>query len=202
MGIRIGTALGTGAWLAAVALSGCAGMMGGSGSGWVPLVDGGKGLEKFNRVGEADWALVDGALQATRGTGNAYLVTRESYKDFVLRAEFWASDDANSGLFMRCQNPAQIGDETCYEANVFDQRPDPTFGTGSIVKVAPVRQPPPKAGGKWNTMEVTIKGDHIVVMLNGEKTVDHRDRKFASGPVALQWGRGTVKFRKVEIKAI
>jgi len=62
--------------------------------------------------------------------------------------------------------------------------------------------PPPKAGGKWNTMEVTIKGDHIVVLLNGEKTVDHRDRKFASGPVALQWGRGTVKFRKVEIRRI
>ena len=192
--------------LAAGVLAGCAGLGGGGGGGaggWVPLVDGGKGLEKFNRVGEADWAVVDGALQATRGGSTpAYLVTRESYKDFVLRAEFWASDDANSGLFMRCSNPAQIGDETCYEANIFDQRPDPTYGTGSIVKVAPVRQPPPKAGGKWNTMDVTMKGDHLVVVLNGEKTVDHHDRKLASGPVALQWGRGTVKFRKVEIRAL
>jgi hypothetical protein len=200
MGIGIETALRAGALTGAWVLAGCAGMSGGG--GWVPLVDAGKGMEKFNRVGEADWALVDGALQATKGSGNAYLVTRESYKDLVIRAEFWASDDANSGLFMRCQNPAQINDETCYEANIFDQRPDPTYATGSIVKVAPVRQPPPKAGGKWNTMEVTLKGDHIVVVLNGEKTVDHRDRKFASGPVALQWGRGTVKFRKVELKPL
>ena len=200
MGIGIETALRAGALAAALALTACANMPGGG--GWTPLVDNGRGMEKLNRVGEADWALVDGALQATKGSGNAYLVTRESYKDFVIRAEFWASDDANSGLFMRCQKPADINDETCYEANIFDQRPDPTYGTGSIVKVAPVRQPPPKAGGKWNTMEVTLKGDHIVVVLNGEKTVDHRDRKFASGPVALQWGRGTVKFRKVEIRTI
>jgi len=200
MGIGIETALRAGALAAALALTACANMPGGG--GWTPLVDNGRGMEKLNRVGEADWALVDGALQATKGSGNAYLVTRESYTDFVIRAEFWASDDANSGLFMRCQKPADINDETCYEANIFDQRPDPTYGTGSIVKVAPVRQPPPKAGGKWNTMEVTIKGDHIVVLLNGEKTVDHRDRKFASGPVALQWGRGTVKFRKVEIRRI
>jgi len=200
MGIGIETALRAGALAAALALTACANMPGGG--GWTPLVDNGRGMEKLNRVGEADWALVDGALQATKGSGNAYLVTRESYTDFVIRAEFWASDDANSGLFMRCQKPADINDETCYEANIFDQRPDPTYGTGSIVKVAPVRQPPPKAGGKWNTMEVTLKGDHIVVVLNGEKTVDHRDRKFASGPVALQWGRGTVKFRKVEIRTI
>ena len=200
MGIGIETALRAGALAAALALTACANMPGGG--GWTPLVDNGRGMEKLNRVGEADWALVDGALQATKGSGNAYLVTRESYTDFVIRAEFWASDDANSGLFMRCQKPADINDETCYEANIFDHRQDPTYGTGSIVKVAPVRQPPPKAGGKWNTMEVTLKGDHIVVVLNGEKTVDHRDRKFASGPVALQWGRGTVKFRKVEIRTI
>jgi hypothetical protein len=32
--------------------------------------------------------------------------------------------------------------------------------------------------------------------------VDVQDSKLASGPIALQWGRGTIKFRKVEIKAL
>ena len=27
-------------------------------------------------------------------------------------------------------------DRTCYEANIFDQRPDPSFGTGAIVHLA------------------------------------------------------------------
>ena len=75
----------------------------------------------------------------------------------MIHVEFWASDDANSGIFIRCQNPKQIGDRSCYEVNIFDQRPDPTYGTGGIVHFAEVN-PMPKAGGKWNTFEITAKG--------------------------------------------
>ncbi len=185
----------------AVVLSSCA--TGGGGGGTVTLVDGTRGLENFNRVGEANWTATDGAIQATQGGQTpAYLVSKNTYKDFRMRVEFWASDDANSGIFMRCQDPAKITDESCYEANIFDQRPDPTYGTGAIVKVAPVAQPMPKAGGKWNTYEITMRGPHLVVVLNGQKTIDTHDAKFASGPFALQWGRGTIKFRKVEIRPL
>lgn len=185
----------------AAALAGCA--SGTGGGGWTALVDSGKGLDDFNRVGEANWSATDGAIQATQGGKDpAYLVTKASYKDFVLRAEFWASDDANSGIFFRCQDPAKIGDESCYEANIFDQRPDPTYSTGAIVKVAKVSDPLPKAGGKWNTYEISARGTRLVLVLNGVKTVEVDDAKLASGPVALQWGRGTIKFRKVEIKPL
>jgi len=176
------------------ALAGC-----GSMSGTTVLVDGTRGLENFNRVGDANWSAIDGAIQATAGGKDpGYLVTKASYTDFVIRAEFWASDDANSGIFLRCQNPAMITDENCYEANIFDQRPDPTYGTGAIVKVAAV-SPMPKAGGKWNTYEITARGKRLTLVLNGVKTVDVEDGKLASGPFALQWGRGTIRFRKVEI---
>jgi hypothetical protein len=59
-----------------------------------------------------------------------------------------------------------------------------------------------KAGGQWNTMEVTAKGAKLTVVLNGTKTVEVEDAKLASGPIALQWGRGTIKFRKVMVKPI
>ncbi|WP_332825766.1 3-keto-disaccharide hydrolase [Ramlibacter sp.] len=191
--------------LAATALAatrgGCAAM--GPMTGWTSLVDGTRGMENFNRVGDANWMATDGAIQATSGGSSpGYLVTRNAYRDFRLRAEFWASDDANSGIFLRCQNPVQITDESCYEANIFDQRPDPTYATGAIVKFAPVAQPFARAGGKWNTFELTARGDHLVVVFNGVKTVDIRDSKFASGPIALQWGRGTIKWRKVEIRPL
>jgi hypothetical protein len=124
------------------------------------------------------------------------------YKDFTMRVEFWSSDDANSGVFVRCQNPNQITDENCYEANIFDTRPDPTYATGAIVKVAALKGPMIKAGGQWNTYEITAKGNRLTLVLNGTKTVDVEDSKFASGPFALQWGRGVIKFRKVEIKAL
>jgi len=188
--------------LACVAtLGACA--MGGSNAGWTTLIDGTTGLDRFNRVGDANWSASDGAIQASAGGKDpAYLVTRESYKDFTMRVEFWASDDANSGVFLRCQNPGTITDENCYEANIFDQRPDPSYGTGAIVKVAKAPVPMPKAGGKWNTYEITAQGNRLTLVLNGVKTVEVDDGKLASGPFALQWGRGTIKFRKVEIKAL
>ncbi len=184
----------------AVALGGCA--MVAPMTGWTTLVDGTAGLENFNRVGDANWNAADGAIQASQGGKDpGYLVSKQSYGDFMLRAEFWSSDDANSGIFLRCQNPAVITDENCYEANIFDQRPDPTYGTGAVVKVAKV-SPMPKAGGKWNTYEITAKGNRLVLVLNGVQTVDVQDSKFAKGPIALQWGKGVIKFRKVQVKPI
>lgn len=180
-------------------LGGCAT----GGAGWTTLVSGNQGLDNFDRVGEGRWNGADGALQgAMLGKDAAYLVTKLPYKDFMLRAEFWVSEDANSGIFFRCQNPKVITDESCYEANVFDQRPDPTYGTGAIVKVAKLSAPMMKAGGQWNTYEISARGTRLVLVLNGIKTVDIDDARFASGPIALQWGRGTIKFRKVEIKPL
>jgi hypothetical protein len=60
----------------------------------------------------------------------------------------------------------------------------------------------PKAGGKWNTFEITAKGRHLVVVLNGQKTVDYRNGLFAEGPFTLQHGAGVIKFRKVAIKPL
>jgi Domain of Unknown Function (DUF1080) len=185
----------------AALLTACASPM--TGDGWTTLIDGAKGLDGFDVVGQANWSASDGAVQASAGTPPAsFLVTRASYKDVMVRAEFWSSEDANSGIFIRCQDPKTITDENCYEANIFDQRPDPTYATGAIVKVAKLTAPMIKAGGQWNVMEVTAKGSRLKVVLNGQTTADIEDSKLASGPIALQWGRGTIKFRKVQVKAI
>ena len=188
--------------IAALAVAGCSMMPGGSDEGWTVLLDGANGLEYWDRAGTANWGVVDGVVQATASQkGAGYLVTKSSYSDFAIRVEFWASDDANSGIYMRCQNRGEITDKNCYEANIFDQRPDPTYGTGAIVHHAKIGNMP-KAGGKWNVYDITAQGTKITVKLNGEQTVVFDGAEFKSGPVALQWGRGTVKFRKVLIKRI
>jgi hypothetical protein len=157
----------------------------------------------WDEVAKANWAMKDGALTADKLEGKdlAYLMSRNSYKDFQIRAEFWVSDDANTGIFIRCEDPRKIGGKTCYEVNIYDQRPDPSYGTGAIPNVAKV-EPMPKAGGKWNTYEITAQGPHLVVVLNGQKTVDVQDSTHASGLVGLQYGSGLVKFRKVQIKPL
>jgi Domain of Unknown Function (DUF1080) len=43
----------------------------------------------------------------------------------------------------------------------------------------------PKAGGNWNTFEISAKGRQISVVLNGQKTVERHNGPFAEGPLAL-----------------
>jgi hypothetical protein len=174
-----------------------------TGPGWLSLFDGKTIGSEWDRVGETNWRVEDGAIVADKRTSEtaAHLVTQTKYKDFQVYVEFWASDDANSGIFLRCSNPKNIGSRTCYEVNIFDQRPDPTYGTGAIVDFAEVN-PMPKAGGKWNTFEITAKGRHITVVLNGQKTAELHNGLFTEGPLTLQHGAGVIKFRKVAVKPL
>ncbi len=172
---------------------------------WISLFDG-KNLDSFTPIGDANWRIEDGSVVADKGNG--FLVTKNSYGDFQLRVEFWADEDANSGIYIRCSDPQKITATNSYEVNIYDKRPEPAYGTGAIVDLAKV-EPMPKAAGKWNVYEITAKGPTFTVVLNGQKTVDSaEDRKFANGPFALQYApgvvkdKGVIKFRKVELKPL
>ena len=176
------------------------------GSGWTTLIDGENGLDNFERVGDANWRAEGGAIVADKGKGG-FLLSKTSYKDFELRVEFWADPTANSGIYMRCSQPKNLTDKTCYEANIFDQRPDQTYATGGIVHRGKVLAPV-KAGGKWNTYVITAKGTKMTAVLNDTKTAEIDNVEFPSGPIALQFGNqpkvpgGAIKFRKVQIKPL
>jgi hypothetical protein len=167
---------------------------------WRTLFDG-RSLDGWSPLGEANWALGNGVVQADNGK-TGFLVSGETFGDVEIRAEFWVSDDANSAIFIRCTNPLKVGTVSGYEVNIYDQRPDPTYGTGAIVGVAQV-SPMPKAGGRWNLMEIRAKGDRFTVSINGTRTVDNvRNADFAHGRIALQYGLGVVKFRKVQVRTV
>jgi hypothetical protein len=188
------------AGLAAVMLPGCASM----GGGWTTLVDGSKvpgTADGWTALGQGNWTVADGTLQG-RGGNMGYLVAPGSFTDFEIRAEFWADADCNSGIFIRCQDRNKVGADNAYEVNIFDKRPDPTYGTGAIVDFAKVRQPMPKAADRWNTFLITAKGERLTVVFNGETTADISSGKWKSGAVALQSAAGTIRFRKVEIRAL
>jgi hypothetical protein len=177
--------------------------------GWVTLIDGDKGLENWNRTGDANWRVESGAIVADKGKGG-FLISKNAYKDFEIYAEFWAETDTNSGIFIRATDPATITADNAYEVNIWDIRPDPIYATGAIVNFAAVPVPLVyKAGGKWNTLEVYAKGTSFTVKFNGVETVSLQNSKFPSGPVALQYGPGVkgvtggpIKWRKVQVKAL
>jgi hypothetical protein len=193
--------------IAGLFLSACA--SGPNESGWTTLIDGDKGLDNWNQIGNANWRAEGGLIVADKGTAG-FLISKQPYKDFVIRAEFWAATDTNSGIFIRLSDPKNITADNSYEVNIWDIRPDPKYGTGGIVNFAAVPVPPVfLAGGRWNTYEIEARGALVTVRLNGATTVTMNNDKFAAGPLALQFGPGVrgavggpIKWRKVQVKAL
>jgi hypothetical protein len=173
-------------------------------SGWVTLFDG-KSLDGWSKTGDPNITLADGVVQADKGNG--HLVWKDAYGDFELRAEIWINADANSGVFVRFPDKTKPSSKEGYEFNVFDARPDPSYGTGAIVDTAKAATVL-KAAGKWSLMEITCKGSELSFKLDGVTTVDKASNSAnghapsARGYISLQFGGGLVRFRKVEIRTL
>ena len=169
----------------------------GQGGGMVLLSDG-TNIQNFDQAGNANWRVGERTIYADRGVG--FLVTKQSYGDFRLRAEVWVDDIANSGIFIRCDDPEEPGAASCYEVNIWDTRPDPTYGTGAIVNVA-------KSSDAQSRPQVERDGDRgqgsaAHRELNGKQTVSVQDGKHARGRIAFQYGQGVVRWRKIEIQPL
>jgi len=166
--------------------------------GWITLFDG-SGLDALMMTGDANWSVEGDVVGADSGSG--MLVTRETFSDFELQVEFFVSVDANSGIFLRCADPQNIADTTCYEVNIYDTRPDQTYRTGGIVHFAPPAELM-NAGGRWNRYEITAEGTRLRVVLNGEQLVDVEADQYSDGHIGLQYGAGVVKFRNVRVRRL
>src|SRR3954462_5055348 len=86
-----------------------------TGSGWVQLFDG-KSLNGWTPMPGVEWRVEDGLLVAGKKTvqGNPSLVSNTAYKDFQLYAEVWVSEDANSGIYIRCTDPKNVSSRSSY----------------------------------------------------------------------------------------
>jgi hypothetical protein len=165
---------------------------------WTTLFDG-SSLDGWNVLGNANWELEYSAVGAS--SGNGFLVSEESYGDFELTLEFWVDEPANSGIFIRCADPQSVTDRNCYEVNIYDTRADQTYRTGGIVHLA-APSAVINAGGQWNTYHIMAQGSQLAVIMNGTQLVYTSDDQFSSGPFALQYGAGTVRFRNVKIRPL
>lgn len=159
----------------------------------------GTNLQNWNPIGDAEWSFTDGYVEGSDAAG--FLVSDLEYDDFRLVVEFWTDEPANSGIFIRCQDSQNVTATNCYEVNIYDTRPDPTYRTGSIVNVAAPAEMI-DAANQWNRFEIVAQGSKLMINLNGINTVDVNDEQFDSGSIALQYGSGVVRFREVRIQEL
>jgi hypothetical protein len=185
-----------------------------SGTGWTDLFDG-KTMKGWTRVGTAAWQVANGALSADPSaqplvsaadgkmvSAAGFLHTDRPYADFDLTAEFHSEKNTNSGIFIRCAAGQTISQTTCYEVNISDSHA--THPTGSIVGMYSTLPNRAETAGRWSTIEISARGPHIVVKVDGKTMLDVRDAKFTAGTIALQAGGpngpGPIQFRNLRIR--
>ena len=146
-------------------------------------------------AGASHWEVIDGMLApCAEPAGN--LTSKGSYKDFVLDVDFRTGEDTNSGVFIR--SPQGSGG---YEVQIWKAQPA-GYNTGSIVGTGKTDREYKFIPNQWNHYEITAQGDHLVVVLNGTKTLDVHDAKFPEGSFRLQYQKFPIDFRNIILKPI
>jgi hypothetical protein len=145
--------------------------------------------------GASHWEIVDGTLSPC-GDPPGYLSSSRDYTDFVLTLDFRTGEDANSGVFIR--SPSNI---VGYEVQIWKAQPA-GYNTGSIVSTAKTEREFKFLADQWNHYEITADGDHLMVVLNGAKTLDVHDSKFAGGRIRLQYQKFPIEFNNIKLREI
>ena len=168
---------------------------------WIVLFDGKtlagwEARPTFEAGNKGDWKVESGSL-VCGGTVPSWIGTNNSFSDFRLTLEFRGAEKVNSGVFLRSAKEGQPH-VTGYELQIWDYQPA-GYHTGSLVgsvKAEPVRILP----GEWNKYDITAKGDHFTVALNGKTVLDTKDSKHSSGVIGFQCQKDNrIEFRNIKL---
>jgi hypothetical protein len=138
---------------------------------------------------------------------NEFLVTEKPYDDFILKARVKFTG-GNSGIQFRSARAsdgvvagpqADIADG--YWGLLYEER-----RRGILEQYPKEKAEALIHKGDWNDFEITAKGQHVIIKINGTKVIDRTDEKFEkSGIIALQLHAGPpmeVRFKDIEIKPL
>ena len=186
---------------------------------WKQLFDG-KDLNGWEHVGPGNFTVEDGALKTHGGMG-LLTYTAEPFGNTTVRVVFKTTGPTdNSGVYIRLpEKPIDpwYGVHTGYEVQI-DAAGDEWHCTGAIYSLSKVSKRAQKPAGEWNTMDIVLKGQETIVILNGEKINDFtgsqpvpprkqwfepiRGPRPETGYIGLQNhdGRTTIYFKEVSVQ--
>jgi 3-keto-disaccharide hydrolase len=126
------------------------------------------------------YSVKDGILVVNPGKGIAQLWTKEKFpKDFELKLEFRAAENADSGLFVR----------------------GPQLQVRDYLVAGPYKDLKKYKAQDWNEIVVVVKGEVAHCTCNGELLND-KMKVPATGPIGLEADRGQMEYRRIRIKEL
>jgi len=179
--------------------------------GWMTLFNG-EDLSGWEVMGgnKDAFTVKEEVIECNGGGGHWLRYADGQFEDFVFSLEFRASQGANSGIFIRAAtegNPAYTGMEVQILDDHGQEPRNNTTGSiyGSITPMLNMSRP----AGEWNQVEITCKGENVVVTMNGVKIIDIRmdqhdslRERLRKGYVGFQDHGHYVWFRNVKIKLL
>ncbi|MDX3852783.1 ThuA domain-containing protein [Streptomyces sp. AK02-01A] len=179
-------------------------------NGYTRLFDGTQAsLDRWRQAGPGGFTLADGTLTSVGGMGLLwYPVT--PFSDYSLKADWMMPGDDNGGVFIGFPDPQ--GDpwrpvDLGHEIQIDATDADPTRTTGSVYSFrAPdtaARTAALNPPGTWNSYEISVRGRHVEIYLNGVKINDYTStRDIATGYLGVQNdGAGNdISYRDIRIK--
>ena len=173
---------------------------------WAPALRlfNGKDLAGWHPVGGTNqWSAVSGVL--TNAKGGANLVTDAVFTDFKLHVEVRYPPKGNSGVYLRGRHEVQVEDSVVTKADA-----EATGGLGAIYGFLSPNQNAAKGAGQWETLDVTLVGRLVTVVLNGKRIISEQEipgptggaldsKEGTAGPIMLQGDHGPVEYRNLLI---
>lgn len=165
--------------------------------GWILLFDGETDFG-WKAASQANWNVAGGAILVSEGE-KGLLSTTSEFGDYVLKADFRAKKNTNSGIFLRTPALPTDPKSDCYELNIAAD--DNPFPTGSFV--GRKKCDSGHTSGEWQSYEVTADAGHFTIKLDGKLVLDYTDPKpIARGRIGLQLNSGPVEFRNLKLKPL
>ena len=94
----------------------------------------------------------------------------------------------------------------CYpvgSGEVWEYRTDPAVSSEQRRALTP-RKRADRPVGDWNRMEITLRGDRLTVVLNGEEVIASAQLPGVPvrGPIGLQHEHGRIQFRNIFVREL
>ena len=189
----------------------------------------GLGEWKVEPGSEGHWIMINGIIKYDgRSTAKEkHLWSKKSYKDFTLVFDWrWAGtgakarrpvigpngnetgetaevEELDSGIYLRGSSKSQVNlwNWPIGSGEVYGYRTDMSQPDAIRAAVTPKKKAD-KPLGEWNRTMITLKGDRLTVMLNGEMVIENPELPGipAEGPIALQHHGSAIDFANVWIK--
>jgi hypothetical protein len=150
------------------------------------------------------WAVEDGAMTNTPPANN--LVSKQTFKDFRIEAEYKLSPKGNSGIYLRGRYEMQVLDDA-------GAAPGDVHGHMAIYARKAPDKNVSKPAGEWQTAQITIVGNCVTAVLNGQTVQNNAKitgitggaldaKETEPGPILIQGDHEKVWFRKVTVTPI